>query len=335
MDKLLVKKMTLDGKEVSLEIKQTGKVAIKVLDEQLGIIEAYVSIFGNIDSYGDVVEKGAFADCIANYFPRYPKGVWSHDWTQPIAKTLEIREDERGLYVKAQLLLDIQKGKEAYILIKEGVVTDFSFGYEVDESQIDEQTGIRHLKKLTIYEWSPVLVGANNRATILSVKSDGQEVTEAKKAKSDPEDDQEGPDADDTYPDFISKTLDDAKQALTDEWDRLEELEDQEEDQEGDGKSKKIRIKVGRVLSAQNEGKIRSAIDGIDALVANANDIKKLFEDLLGSLEQAGESGVALADQTARVDQRGIKNEHIKLILKDAQAAVKANQKVIVRLKSI
>ena len=236
------------------------------------------------------------------------------------------------MYVKAQLLLDIQKAKEAYILIKEGVVTDFSFGYQVDESQIDEQTGIRHLNKLTIYEWSPVLVGANNQATILSVKNDGQEVREEEKAKADEEGDQEGSDADDAYPGFISKTLDDAKQALTDEWNRLEELEDEEEDS---GKSKNIRIKVGRVLSAQNEAKIRSAIDGIDALVANANDIKKLFEDLLGSIEQAGESSRASADQTARVDQRDIKDQQIKLILKDAQAAVKANQKVIVRLKTI
>lgn len=170
--------MKLEGQEVKLELKTLAVTEVKVLDEQAGIIEAYVSIFGNIDSYGDIVEKGAFAESIANNFPRYPKGVWAHDWTMPIAKTLEIREDERGLYVKGQLLLDIQKAKEAYVLIKEGVMTDFSFGYQVDESQIDENTGIRHLKKITIFEWSPVLVGANSRATLIGVKSDGQEILE-------------------------------------------------------------------------------------------------------------------------------------------------------------
>lgn len=170
--------MTLEGKEIRMVIKSLPVTSVKVVDEQQGIIEAYVSIFGNVDSYGDIVVKGAFADSLAKYFPRYPKGVWAHDWTQPIAKTLEAKEDERGLYIKAQLLLDIQKAKEAYILIKEGVVTDFSFGYEVEDFQMDFEQGVRYLKKLTIYEWSPVLVGANSSATLVGVKSDGQVIEE-------------------------------------------------------------------------------------------------------------------------------------------------------------
>lgn len=170
--------MTLEGKEIKMMIKSLPVTSVKVVDEQQGIIEAYVSIFGNVDSYGDIVVKGAFADSLAKYFPRYPKGVWAHDWTQPIAKTLEAKEDERGLYIKAQLLLDIQKAKEAYVLIKEGVVTDFSFGYEVEDFQMDFEQGIRYLKKLTIYEWSPVLVGANSSATLVGVKNDGQIIEE-------------------------------------------------------------------------------------------------------------------------------------------------------------
>jgi hypothetical protein len=164
---------SIEGKDVKY-IKRNFIAKIKALPEEgEGIIEAYVSVFGNADSYGEVVDKGAFVDFIRDYFPRYPKGVWAHDWEAPIAKTMEIREDEFGLYIKGKLILTVQKAKEAYDLIKEGVITDFSFGYGVDEDYYDSVDGLRHLRKLSIYEWSPVLVGANRRAELISVKSDG------------------------------------------------------------------------------------------------------------------------------------------------------------------
>ena len=288
-DKVLVKKMQLDGKEVKLELKALHISNVKILDPALGIIEAYVSFFGNVDSYGDVVQKGAFAESIAKHFPRYPKGVWAHDWTQPIAKTLEIKEDTQGLYVKGQLLLDIQKAKEAYILIKEGVVTDFSFGYEVDEAVIDESTGFRLLKKLTIYEWSPVLVGANDRATLLRVKGDGQEIAEENEGET-----------------------------LAEE-ENIEDLE----------KSKKQpEEKIGRVLSEANRTMVKTAMDEITDLVTRLNDLFKMFEALYQATEQpSGKGGKTV------VEQRGKSTLVKNLWLRDARQAVKAGNRLILRIK--
>ena len=288
-DKVLVKKMQLDGKEVKLELKALHISNVKILDPALGIIEAYVSFFGNVDSYGDVVQKGAFAESIAKHFPRYPKGVWAHDWTQPIAKTLEIKEDTQGLYVKGQLLLDIQKAKEAYILIKEGVVTDFSFGYEVDEAVIDESTGFRLLKKLTIYEWSPVLVGANDRATLLRVKGDGQEIAEENEGET-----------------------------LAEE-ENIEDLE----------KSKKQpEEKIGRVLSEANRTMVKTAMDEITDLVTRLNDLFKMFEALYQATEQpSGKEGKTV------VEQRGKSTLVKNLWLRDARQAVKAGNRLILRIK--
>ena len=173
MEKKQYELKSIEGKEVKLA-KFICPAKIKALPEEgEGVFEAYVSVFGNADSYGEVVDKGAFIDFIKENFPRYPKGVWCHDWDQPISKTLEIREDEYGLYVKAKLILEVQRAAECYALMKEGVITDFSFGYGVDEDYQDGTDGLRHLKKLSIYEYSPVLVGANRRAEMIGVKVDG------------------------------------------------------------------------------------------------------------------------------------------------------------------
>lgn len=165
----LVKKISIDGQEVTLEYKDLP-VQLKVDEKEEGVVEAYVSVFGNVDSYGEIVEKGAFAESLKSSFPRYPKFVWAHNWEEPLGPTLEAHEDERGLYAKGKFVLSVQRAREIYELMKAGAITDFSFGYKVDEDVVDEN-GIRHLKKLTIFEWSPVLVGANPKATLLNVKS--------------------------------------------------------------------------------------------------------------------------------------------------------------------
>lgn len=203
--KQYVKKIKINGEEKKLVIKALPfHSEIKALGDEEGVIEAYVSVFGNVDSYGDIVEKGAFSDAVKafNTDGRYPKGIWAHDWALPIAKTLEMREDERGLYIKAKLILSVPEARKAYDLIKAGVITDFSFGYEVNDGKV-EKDGFRHLYKLTIYEWSPVLVGANNQAMILDAKTaqdSGIEEEEVEAHEATPETPVEVPPTTDTPP---------------------------------------------------------------------------------------------------------------------------------------
>lgn len=304
---VLIKKMKLDGNEVKLELKGIP-VQIKVIDDEQGIIEAYISVFDNVDSYGDVVVKGAFKDAIKNNFPRYPKGVWAHDWSLPIAKTLEIREDDRGLYVKGQLLLDIQKGKEAYILIKEGVMTDFSFGYEVDEADFDSNKGIRYLKKLTIYEWSPVLVGANSRATLLGVKSDGQVIEEQPSEPEQPAPVQPVP------------------------------KEEMEPNPVGPGKIEEPKepiepeVKAGRVLSEKNRDLIQRAVDDMNVLKESMDNLIQMFEALLQATEQPSSTN---EEGKTAVEQRVKSSMVTSILLRDARQVVKAGNRLILRAKQM
>lgn len=196
-----IKTVEIDGKKYKLEAKTLQLTELKFLDatkedgtkaEAEGTFEAYVSVFGNVDSYGEIVDKGAFTQWLKDWFPRYPKCVLNHDWTQPVAKILEISEDEIGLKVKAQLLLELERAKETYILMKEGVLTDFSFGFSVEEDYVDPATNFRHLKKMAVWEVSPVLVGANRKATLSNIKSmDGEEDETEEETPANPEKDGE------------------------------------------------------------------------------------------------------------------------------------------------
>jgi HK97 family phage prohead protease len=163
----------VEGKTVRLVLKTLdGQAArLKVADDGKWIIEGYASVFGNVDSYGEIVQRGAFTEWLKENLPRYPKLVWAHDWTLPLGPTLEAFEDDYGLFVRGELLPEVQKAVEAHALIKSGAITDLSFGFSVVQDEYDPKTGIRHLKKLAIYEWSPVLVGANNQAMLTGAKS--------------------------------------------------------------------------------------------------------------------------------------------------------------------
>lgn len=163
--------MKIERKAFDIEIKAEGQ------DE--GVIEAIVSVFNNVDSYGDRVKYGFFDESLQ---AKMPKGVWAHDWKTPVAKTLEARElmpgdpmlpanlkDLGGLYIKGQFNMNTQRGRETYSDIKEGIIDEFSIGYSVVEETY-AQDGARELVKGKLYEWSPVLFGANSETALISAK---------------------------------------------------------------------------------------------------------------------------------------------------------------------
>jgi len=152
---------------MQLERKQYS-ATVSTPDADAGVVEAIVSVFGNIDHANEVVLPGAFKTSLQT---RLPKGVWAHQWDMPIAKTLEARETDKGLYIKGQFNLDTQRGREAYSDIKFGIIDEFSIGYRVKLDQVNEETKARELVDIELYEWSPVLVGMNDQTELLTIKS--------------------------------------------------------------------------------------------------------------------------------------------------------------------
>jgi HK97 family phage prohead protease len=164
-------------------------LSIKALDEETGEFEGYGSTFGGEpDSYGDVVVVGAFSDSLAAHKAKgtMPKLFWQHDPSQPIGKWLEAEEDDTGLLMRGRLNMGVQRGREAAALLKAGDIDGLSIGYRITPGgfRVDDEDGVWYLEKLDLFEVSIVSIGANESATITSVKAAkaAHEITEKLKA---------------------------------------------------------------------------------------------------------------------------------------------------------
>lgn len=157
-----------------MRTKQSDPIlAIKSLAET-GEIEGYGSTFGGEpDSQGDVVAPGAYVDSLKDHAAKgtMPKMFWQHDPREPIGKWLEATEDSKGLLLRGKLNMDVQRGREAYALLKNGDIDGLSIGYRIIEYTSNVDTGIWTLEKLDLYEVSVVSIGANENATVSSVKA--------------------------------------------------------------------------------------------------------------------------------------------------------------------
>lgn len=150
----------------------TPVLKLKKFGEQ-GEFEGYASVFGNRDSYGDIVEPGAFAGSLREHLEKnsMPKLFWQHDSWKPIGSWLEMEEDDVGLKVKGRLNMEVQQGREAYALLKAGDIDGLSIGYRVLESEEDEGRGATLLKELDLVEVSVVSLGANPSALVSGFKN--------------------------------------------------------------------------------------------------------------------------------------------------------------------
>ncbi|MDV2988565.1 MAG: HK97 family phage prohead protease [Dehalogenimonas sp.] len=149
--------------------RKTVKFEVKAVDEETGIFEGYGSTFTRTpDSYGDVVDKGAFSKTIQEGSDRI-KVLWNHDSHEPIGKPLELTEDEHGLKIKGKLSMGVQRAREVLALMKDGVVNQMSIGYDTITEVVED--GVRHLKEVRLWDVSPVTFAANPTAVIMSAKS--------------------------------------------------------------------------------------------------------------------------------------------------------------------
>ncbi|MGQ2994271.1 HK97 family phage prohead protease [Variovorax sp.] len=155
-----------------LKHRQVAFKAKEVNDD--GTFKGYASVFGNVDSYGEIVEAGAFAESIARIKESGdPLPVlWQHRSGEPIGGSDVLSEDDHGLKTEGWLLTNvIPRANEAHALMKRRVVKGLSIGYYVEDSSYNDKTGIRTLKKLDLVEYSIVTFPANTLAQVDSVKS--------------------------------------------------------------------------------------------------------------------------------------------------------------------
>lgn len=155
----------MNKKDLSFEIKA-------VSDD--GLFSGYASVFDNVDSYGDIVRKGAFVESIGEWEAKgkMPPILWNHDPSDPIGIYTKMQEDDKGLYVEGKLLIDdVPRARQTHALMKAGVIDGLSIGYRVKEYLYNVDEEVTDLIKLSLREVSIVTFPANPETRIEAVKS--------------------------------------------------------------------------------------------------------------------------------------------------------------------
>lgn len=147
--------------------KITTLIPSKDFCARSGEFVGYASVFGNRDSHGDIVQKGAFLGSIAVCATK--PLLWQHSPETPIGVINQIVEDDYGLLIRGKFLLDVEKAREAYALVKNNAISGLSIGYTpVVSTKIP---GGRLLKEINLMEVSLVTFASNSLAKITEIKN--------------------------------------------------------------------------------------------------------------------------------------------------------------------
>lgn len=149
-----------------------------------GVFSGYGAVFGNQDSHGDVIEKGAFTESLRawNGKGKYPPMLLQHgggflggaDDMLPVGVWTSMEENTKGLKVEGKLYaLNTERGTYLYEGLKAGTIDGLSIGYRTKKYTLGTKPGEpnRRLEQVDLVELSIVLMPSNDRARVGSVKS--------------------------------------------------------------------------------------------------------------------------------------------------------------------
>lgn len=134
-----------------------------------GSFEGYASVFGIVDQGMDVVERGAFIKSIGD--GHRVKMLWQHNPQEVIGVWDEVREDERGLFVRGRLLKGVRQAEEAMTLMRAGAIDSMSIGYRTKEFTREGAGSVRKLLEVDLFEISLVTFPMLPDAKVTDIKS--------------------------------------------------------------------------------------------------------------------------------------------------------------------
>lgn len=138
-------------------------------------IKAYALAFGNVDSWGDIIEPTACDDFLKSEDATRMKLCYQHNAHEVIGVITDKGVDAIGLWIEADII-DTTTGSDVQKLIKAGAINEFSIGYYADKWRYEKREGyegeLRILEAITIVEVSPVTRAANPKAILLDAKSE-------------------------------------------------------------------------------------------------------------------------------------------------------------------
>lgn len=177
--------MAANPRKPEIEHRSFGLLEIKADDAEAGTFSGYGAMFGNTDSYGDVIEKGAFATTLKEWKTRgkLPPMLLQHgggffggsaDDMVPIGQWTSMEENAKGLKVEGKLFaLDTQRGRYIHEGLKSGVLDGLSIGFVAREVRYGDGKSEpeRTLTDIDLWELSIVTFPANDKARVQHAKS--------------------------------------------------------------------------------------------------------------------------------------------------------------------
>lgn len=148
-----------------------------------GQFDGHAAVFGNVDLQGDKIKRGAFRRTLDETGGRWPV-LMGHLMARPVGFSTGAEEDNKGLLVRGEFTLGADDGRNAYALAKHAAALRQNFGLSIgygvakDGMKVNNDTGVRELTDLDVYEFSLAAVPANPRARIGRVKAAGEPYNE-------------------------------------------------------------------------------------------------------------------------------------------------------------
>lgn len=142
-------------------------------DGEFFTFEGYASTFGNVDLGDDIIVAGSFAKSLAKN-PTVPV-LWQHQMCEPIGSSIELREDSKGLFIKAKLPREDSLVCGRVIpQMKVGSIREMSIGFFTRDSEM--KGGTRLLKEIELFEVSLVTKAMNPQALVTGFKASSPSV---------------------------------------------------------------------------------------------------------------------------------------------------------------
>ncbi|MCS6622782.1 HK97 family phage prohead protease [Roseibacterium beibuensis] len=125
-------------------------------------IEGYASLWGVADLNGDVVARGAFRESLVAGGAQGVRMLHQHESRSPVGVWDEMREDDRGLWVRGRIMDWSAEARFAQALARAGALDGLSIGFRSQRARREGR--LRVLVEVELWEVSlvtfPMLPGA-------------------------------------------------------------------------------------------------------------------------------------------------------------------------------
>ena len=154
----LLERRTITLKELRVVDSISDESTEPAIDGYASVFDSWSEELGGNQPFRERVVKGAFEETIQNDDIR---ALFNHDPNYVLGRnkagTLTLEEDDKGLHVRITPP-DTQWAKDLLVSIKRGDITQMSFGFTVilDRWNYEDNTDVRELLKVKLYDVSPV-----------------------------------------------------------------------------------------------------------------------------------------------------------------------------------